>query len=199
MPAHPISDFFDTFYVLMQPHYAPQSFPGAALLFAPTVWLHLPTWVMPLIASGVACALLWWILAELVDPVCATVGWLALLCNWGFLRMSTMYLAQVPELMLGLAAFASMLVWQRTRSTGAAAMIGVSLGAAAITRPLDAVCYGVVVGAGMLAARRAMPPARMLRAIAVVRGCRDAVPCVAGRVQRGHYRLPVDDAVRVLQ
>jgi hypothetical protein len=28
MPPHPLADFFDTFYVLMTPKYAPQSFPG---------------------------------------------------------------------------------------------------------------------------------------------------------------------------
>jgi hypothetical protein len=120
------------------------------MLFVPTVWLGLPTWVMPLVVTGVAAGLLWWVLAELVDGAAATVGVVVLACLYGFGRLATMYLAQVPVLMLGLAAFAAMLAWRRRGGTWAAALVGLFLGWAAITRPLDAACYGVVVAAGML-------------------------------------------------
>jgi len=161
MPPHPLEAFFDTFYVLMQPVYAPQSFPGAALLFVPTIWLSLPTWVMPLAVTGVACGLLWWVLSELIDPWCATVGLVVLLCSFGMQRLSTMYMAQVPMLMLGLAAFAAMLVWKKNRSWKSAALVGLFLGWAAITRPLDAVCYGAIVGIGMLPTFMRLPGRKM--------------------------------------
>lgn len=149
MPTHPLSDFFDTFYVLMTPHYAAQSFPGASLLFVPTVWLHLPTWVMPILVAGAVCGLLWWVLSRLVDATSALVAVAMLLCNWGYLRVSTMYLAQIPALLMGLVAFAAMLRWREAPTRGSAAVMGAALGWAAITRPLDAACYGLIVLIGL--------------------------------------------------
>lgn len=168
LPAHPLREFFDTFYVLMQPHYAPQSFPGAALLFVPAIWLHLPTWVLPLLLAGAACGLTWWILSELTDATCASVAVVAMLCNWGFVRVATMYLAQVPVLVLGLTAFAAMLHWQKTHSYPSASIIGVALGWAAITRPLDALCYGVVILIGLISSMRGAPRRRVPRAGLVI-------------------------------
>ncbi len=168
MPPHPLSAFFDTFYVLMQPVYAPQSFPGASMLFTPTVWLHLPTWFMPLTVTGVACGLLWWVLSELIDPWCATVGIVVLICSFGFQRLSTMYMAQIPMLMFGLAAFASMLCWRKRPSCKTAALVGLFLGWAAITRPLDAMCYGAIVGLGMLPTFLRLSPKTMLLTTLVI-------------------------------
>ena len=47
MPAPPTPDFYDSFYILVKPVYCSIYFPGTALLYVPTIWLHLPTWVMP--------------------------------------------------------------------------------------------------------------------------------------------------------
>ena len=49
MPAHPLPDFFDSFYVLTTPKYASITFPGSAMFFVPALWLHLPTWIIPVI------------------------------------------------------------------------------------------------------------------------------------------------------
>ena len=56
MPKHELADFFDTFYVLSRPKYASLYFPGAALLYVPTVWLGLPTWLMPIGVAGAIVA-----------------------------------------------------------------------------------------------------------------------------------------------
>ena len=47
MPPHELADFFETFHVFVEPVYAPMHFYGTALLYVPTVWLHLPIWLMP--------------------------------------------------------------------------------------------------------------------------------------------------------
>lgn len=145
MPPHPLGAFFDTFYVLMTPVYAPQSFPGAAIMYAPTVWLNLPTWLMPLLVSAVGAALTWRLLSELVGPAAAWVGWVVLLSLPGYQRLSTMYLAQIPVMVLCVGTILAGLRYQKTRGWGAAGVMGVCMGWAAITRPLDAVCWGVIL------------------------------------------------------
>ncbi|HEY2586276.1 MAG TPA: hypothetical protein VGI81_10985, partial [Tepidisphaeraceae bacterium] len=67
MPPHPLADFFDSFYLIVHPVYASQYFPGTALLYVPTVWLHLPTWVLPVLAAGAVVGLVHHILTELID------------------------------------------------------------------------------------------------------------------------------------
>ena len=49
MPALPLGEFFDTFYVLVKPVYASMYFPGTALAYVPAVWMHLPFWVWPVL------------------------------------------------------------------------------------------------------------------------------------------------------
>ena len=151
MPAHELVDSFDTFYVLITPKYAPQSFPGAAMMFAPGIWLSLPTWVMPLAVAAVAMGLLWWLLSELVDAAAATVGLLAMVGSPEMRALSTMTLAQVPALLLGLVATIGWLHYRQSRRTAWVLLIGVALGWCLITRPLDAACYGLVVGVGVIA------------------------------------------------
>lgn len=118
MPPHPLGEFFDTFYVLITPVYAPQSFPGAAMIYAPTVWFNLPTWLMPLVVASTGAALAWRLLSKLVDPWHAFVGWVVLLSLPGYQRLSTMYLAQIPVMVLCLGAILAALRYQKTRGWG---------------------------------------------------------------------------------
>ena len=59
MPRHELADFFDTFYVLVEPVYASIYFPGTALMYAPSVWAGWPTWALPVVASGAIVGLLY--------------------------------------------------------------------------------------------------------------------------------------------
>lgn len=151
LPPHELADSFDTFYVLTRPVYAAQSFPGAAMMFVPTVWFSLPTWLMPLIVASLAAGLMWWVTARVSDGAVATVGLIAVLGCSGFRRVSTMYMAQVPALLLGLVAMAAWLKYRQTRQLRWVFVIGAALGWGLITRPLDAACYGLIVGIGVIA------------------------------------------------
>src|SRR5438477_605030 len=74
LPPHPLADFFDTFYVLVRPKYASLYFPGAALTYVPTVWLHLPAWVMPVLVAGAIVGLTYRVVTELADGVAGALA-----------------------------------------------------------------------------------------------------------------------------
>ena len=137
MPALPLPDFFDTFYVLVRPVYAAQSFPGAALLNVPGVWLGLQSWVMPLVVASVCVGLVYWIITELIDGAAGLMSVILLLSLTMFRMTALMVLAQIPVLMLGLAATWCWLHLRNTGRYGWAAALGAASGWAAITRPLD--------------------------------------------------------------
>lgn len=59
MPAHPLADFFQSFQFIAEPVYGSVYFPGAAMLYAPGIWLSLPHWVMPVVLSGLIVALVY--------------------------------------------------------------------------------------------------------------------------------------------
>jgi hypothetical protein len=150
MPAHELADFFDTFYVLVRPVYAAQSFPGAALMNLPTVWLHLPTWAMPLIiASAVACVF-YLVVAEFLGDFYGGLGVLLLLGVGRYRMLSLFVIGHLPVVLLGLLVFLTYLRWRRSRRWGWAIAMGVAGGWAGITRPLDALCFVIPIAAALV-------------------------------------------------
>lgn len=170
MPPHPLADFFDTFYVLARPAYASQYFVGAALLYVPTVWLGLPTWVLPAVVAGAIVGLVYRVVAELVD---GSAGLLAalLVVSLEYVRVySVLLTSHEPVLLMGLVSTWAWLRWRGTlnpaggraappgaaprgrtdRSWAWAGLIGAISGWAAITRPVDALCVAVPIGLAML-------------------------------------------------
>lgn len=150
MPGLPLPDFFDSFYLIVRPVYASQYFPGTALLYVPTIWLHLPTWVMPVLVAGAVVGLTYRILTELIDGAAGAIGalWIASL-TW-FRMASILLMSQVPALLFGLIMIWSWLCWRRHRRTGWLLLIGIAAGWCAITRPVDALCYAIPVGIAIL-------------------------------------------------
>jgi hypothetical protein len=149
MPQHPLADFFDTFYVLVKPVYASQYFPGTALMYVPSVWLGWPTWVLPLLASGAIVGLVYHIVTELVDGVAGAMAALLMVSLSWFRMLSILLFSQVPLLLLGLLLIWAWLRWRRSRRRGWLAAIGALAGWAAITRPADALCFALPVGAAI--------------------------------------------------
>lgn len=143
MPEHPLAPFFDTFYVLTQGVYASQYFPGAALMFVPGVWLGLADWVMPLLVSGAVAGLLFLVMRELFDGLCALSA-VIVLCGvqwFRFLSITTM--AQHPALLLGLLAIYATLKFCQSPHWRWIAVGSAALAWMAITRPVDAIVYAV--------------------------------------------------------
>jgi hypothetical protein len=141
MPQHPLADFFDTFYVLSRPKYASLYFPGAALLYVPTIWLGLPTWLMPIGVAGAVVGVLFRVVAEMLDAVAGLLA-AVLLASLSWFRMySVLLTSHEPMLLMGLLLIWAWLRWRKTRHPGWFVAIGILAGWGAITRPLDALCY----------------------------------------------------------
>jgi hypothetical protein len=161
--AHPLGPFFDSYQLLTDGVYASAYFPGNALLHVPGVWLGLRPWVTTLAAAAAVAGLLHWIVSEMIDAGAAWIAVLLLLSSQLFRTLSIMTLAQIPLLLYSLGATAC---WMRWRATGRgrwAAGIGGFLGLAAITRPVDALCFALPLGIAMLFELRRRPrPMRTL-------------------------------------
>ena len=150
MDQHPLADFFDTFYVITKPVYASLYFPGTALLYVPTDWMKWPTWVMPVVLSGVAVGMVYRLVTELVDGAAGALAALMMVGLSWFRMLSVLVFSQVPLLLLALLLLWAWLRWRREGRARWAVAMGVCAGWAAIVRPLDAVCYGAAVGVGVL-------------------------------------------------
>jgi hypothetical protein len=179
MPAHPCAQFLDTFYVITHPVYASMYFPGAALMFVPAVWLHLPYFVATLTAAGLCAGLLFLIVTEILDGAMALLAVLILLSEATFRLDAIMLLSQIPVLLLGLTMTWSWLRWRRSAMVNQdaivtenqnifsgwaqpaglirrlkivnpyLALLGASAGWAAITRPADALCFAATIGSAI--------------------------------------------------
>jgi hypothetical protein len=152
-PAHPLASFFDCFQLLVQPVYASAYFPGTAVLYVPGIWLHLPPFVTTLSISGVIAGLIFWITNELVGGVAGWLAILLLLSNIVFRQLSVMTLAQLPLLLYALCATLLWLRWRKRGGLALPSMVGFLLAMAAITRPVDALCFAIPIGFSFLARR----------------------------------------------
>jgi hypothetical protein len=149
-PSHPEADFFDNFYMLARPVYAPIYFPGTALADAPFVALGAPYWLMPVLCAGLVVALLFGIVSRLIDEAAGLLAACCAMSNWGLREYSTMVMAQVPLTMLVLLAFWSWLRWRKSGKLRWMCLAGAAMGWAAITRPADALAFALPIGVATL-------------------------------------------------
>ena len=150
MPALPLPDFFDNFYLLVRPVYCSLYFPGTALLYVPTVWLHLPSWLMPAMASGAIVALMYRITTELIDGAAGALAALIVASLSWFRVYSILLTGHVPMLLMGLLLVWAFLRWREAHKIRWAVLMGAMAGWAAITRPADAVIFALPVSALVL-------------------------------------------------
>jgi hypothetical protein len=177
MPPLPHGDFFDTFYVFVEPVYAPLSWPGASLMYVPGLWLSLPYHVMPLVIAGAAIGLMYSVTTQLFDGLSGLIAVLALLALPTMRTEAVHTFAQVPILLLGLMLLWTWLRWRVAPTRLHAALIGAVAGWAAITRPIDAICLALPIGIAMLIDWRRFGTRAKLQTIGfVVAG---AVPFIA--------------------
>lgn len=145
----PLPDFFDSFYILVRPVYCSLYFPGTALLYVPTVWLQLPSYLMPAMASGAVASLLYLIVTELLDGAAGLLAVVILASLSWFRVYSILLTGHVAMLLFGLLLIWAWLRWSATHRLRWALLMGVFAGWAAITRPADALVYALPVGVGI--------------------------------------------------
>ena len=150
MQQHPMADFFESFFVIVKPVYCSIYFPGTAMFFVPAVWLGWQMWILPLVMSGGIVAMLYRVIAELIDGVAGILAVFWIIALSPFRTFSVMVMSHLPMLFLGLLMVWAWLHWRRGRKFYWALLIGVFSGWAAITRPADAVAYAIPIGIAML-------------------------------------------------
>ncbi|MGB7157094.1 MAG: hypothetical protein WBD40_03445 [Tepidisphaeraceae bacterium] len=150
LPPHPMADFFDTFHVIVTPAYCSMYFPGTAMAFAVGVLAGAPFWIIAALISAGCVALLFSVIAEIVDGWAGAVAAVWLLSLMWFRYVSVIVMSQPLMLLLGLAMFCAYLRWRRERRIGWAMLIGAFAGFAAVTRPADALAYALPLGAAIL-------------------------------------------------
>jgi 4-amino-4-deoxy-L-arabinose transferase-like glycosyltransferase len=196
LPAHPLADFFDSFELISQPVYALMYFPGAAAMFAPLVWLHLPFWVMPAVIAGLVAGFVFRIVTELLDAIAGAVAVVMLASTTTYRLLAIMAMSGMPLVLLGLAGTWAWLRWRRRANPVWAAAIGAFLGWAAITRPLDALCFAIPIGLAMLLRfSRTTPRRAAASALALIVGAAPflAVQAVFNHAVTGRWTRMVFD------
>jgi hypothetical protein len=150
MPKHELSDFFENFHLVTDRVYASKYGPGTALWYAPAALLHLPPWVTPLLLSGAAAGLMYLLATELFGGASGLLSALMLVSLGAFRRTSIMIMSQAPVLALLLMAMLAFVYWRQKRCGGCMVLLGVCVGWAAITRPVDALCLAVPLAVAVL-------------------------------------------------
>jgi hypothetical protein len=177
-----VRQFFDTFYLIMDRVYAPEYFPGTALLMVPATWLGWPFWSTTMVEASITALLLFLVSSEILAtpraPGAAPVpghvrGIVAviMLLSLKFFRMiALMPLSQGAFLMAELLMLWTWLRWRRGHGGRWAPLVGAAGGLAAIIRPLDALCFAIPIAVAIVfeLLRLPNPRAALGRAVALV-------------------------------
>ncbi len=150
MHAHPLAKFFDSFQLIVDPVYTSAYFPGTALLFAVAILAHVPAWIGASVLSGLAVALVYLVIVELLDAAAGVQAVLLLLATGLFRTLSFMVMAQVPVMLGGLVTILSWIYWRKTKKTRWLILLGISSSFAVITRPVDAICFVLPIAIALL-------------------------------------------------
>ena len=145
--------------------YASAYFPGTALLYVPGIWLGLPPFVTSLVIAASVAGLLHWLVSRCLDQSAGALAVVLLLAAPMFRILSTMVMGQLPLLLYSLAAFVAWARWYH--GPGAvrwALLAGAMIGLAALTRPVDALSFGLplVVGSALLCSGTAVGRRRLM-------------------------------------
>ncbi len=136
---HELADFFDSFYVITEPVYASQYFPGTALWVAPFLKAGLPYWFAMPVATSIAVGAVYWLFCEIFDGTIGMLAALIMLALPSVRMVSIMMLSQPVAMML--IALAMCCFVRALRKPGWGSILGLAISGAwlVITRPADAV------------------------------------------------------------
>ena len=157
MPRHPLGEFFESFNVIVKPVYAATYFPGTALFYVPGIWLNAAPWSTSVLIAGLAVAMLYLVMTEMLDGVAGLLAALLAMSLQQLRGISVMTMSHPVMLLLFLLTLWGYLRWRRNHSIGWAALMGITAGWAAITRPLDALCLIAPLGVAMFWEARKLP------------------------------------------
>ena len=145
-----IGEFFDSPFLTVDRVYASIYFPGTAVLLTPGVWLNLPFWVMPAVIASAGAAFFYLLVARIFNPVRGVIAVLMLVSLLQFREVGMMALSEAPFFLAEMVLLWAWVRWWERPEKGWAWLIGAAAGYAAITRPVDAICFAAPVGAAMM-------------------------------------------------
>ena len=167
LPRHEVADSFDSFHLITDHVYASKYGPGTALFYAPATLFHLPTWLAPLLLSGIAVGLIYLLATELLGGGSGLLAALMLLSLGVFRRTSITIMSQAPMLVLALLAMLALVYWHKEHGTRWILLLGISVGLAAITRPVDALCIAIPLALGVVLELKHLDNRRRITTIAL--------------------------------
>jgi len=139
-PAHPYSQFFETFFVLQQPSYS-SIFPlgqGLMLAIGWTIFGH--PWAGVALSEGAFCALCYWMLRAWTTPGWALAGGLLAVLEFGPLNQwMNSYWGGAVSAMAGCLVFGSLPRILESGRRRDAALLGLGMGVQMISRPFESI------------------------------------------------------------
>lgn len=146
-----VAPCFDALSMIVDRVYAAMYFPGTALAMAPFVWLGLPFWAMSITAASVAAGLLYSVAAQIFDPARGLAAVIMLAATHVYRESAVLLLAQMPFLAGEMGLLWAWMRFGRAPRLRYAMGIGALGGYCAITRPMDAACAALPIGAAVIA------------------------------------------------
>jgi hypothetical protein len=145
-PAHPLHQFFETFFVLQEPAYSPIYPVGQGMLLALGWTIFGVPWAGVLLAAGAFCGLCYWMLRGWTTPGWALVGGCLAVIEFGPLNLWTnSYWGGDLSAAAGCLVFGAL---PRVRAGGGlryAFLLGLGLAIYLLTRPYESIFLAVSV------------------------------------------------------
>ena len=140
-PAPPIPEFFEQFWVFVEPVVASKYWPGHSLLMSPGCMVGMPS-LVPLLLSGLTGALLFLLVTSQTSRGLGLLAWWLWVTAEPNLHFRAAYFANVTSGAAWLVALWAVACSQDTRRFAPVAGMFAALGWAAITRPVTALALG---------------------------------------------------------
>jgi hypothetical protein len=168
-PTHPLHQFFEWNFVLQQPAYSSiyPIGPALALAFGQIVF-HSP-WAGVLLATGLFCALCYWMLRGWTTPGWALAGGFLAVCEFGPLCYWTnCYWGGAVSACAGCLAFGALPRLRDHRRIRDAVALGLGVGLQMISRPYESVILDLAVALFLLPSVRGIAKLIAVAALAVL-------------------------------
>ena len=143
---HPLHEFFEAVFILQQPKYASIYTLGQGIVLAFGKLVFGSYWTGVLLASGVLCALCYWMLRGWVAPIWALAGGLLAVMEFGPLNpWVNSYWGGSASASAGCLVFGALPRLRKSQRIRDGLLLGLGVGLEILTRPFETVFLGVAV------------------------------------------------------
>ncbi len=191
-PAHPLHQFFETFFILQQPTYSSIYPIGQGLALAIGRALFGNSWAGVILTTSAFCALCYWMLRAWVTPEWALAGGFLSVFEFGPLNpWMNNYWGGSLVAAAGCLVFGALPRWRERGQLRDAVLLGIGLAVNLLTRPYESIFLGLVVLIYFLPALRKFrdlrPLLRTVPAIVLLLGLAGFVTALQNRRVTGSW------------